>query len=225
MMRGYVICEGQTEETFINNVIKPILDNQQIYVTPRLISTSKGNKGGALSYERVKRFIINSLKEDNLAFVTTFFDLYALDNQFPDFTESQQQADLYKKVSVLEHAFKQDIVKENSSFAPRFLPYIQPYEFEGLLFSDIAKLTEIEKDWSVMTAKLQTIRQEFETPEHINNGVETAPSKRLDNHLQNPRYRKTLHGTLAIEAIGIDKLMIECQHFCTWYNQLSKLNQ
>ena len=223
MSRCYVICEGQTEETFIRNVIAPILANQQIYLTARLITTSKGNKGGALSYERVKRFIINSLKEDNHIFVTTFFDLYALDNNFPNFLESKKQVEVYKKVTQLEEAFKEDIAKENSLFSNRFLPYIQPYEFEGLLFSDIAKLTEVEITWAKATNDLQAVRHSVETPEHINDGYETKPSAQLKKLLNNPNYRKTLHGTLAIEAIGIDKLLAECLHFSEWYNQLLAL--
>lgn len=225
MIRGYVVCEGQTEETFIRNVIAPILANQQIYLTARLIPTSKNNKGGALTYERVRRFIINSLKEDNV-FITTFFDLYALDNDFPNFLESKKQTDVYKKVSFLEQAFKADIIKENSSFAPRFLPYIQPYEFEGLLFSDITKLIEVDAEWSKLTKslkELQAVRNSVETPEHINDGYDTKPSARLNKFLNNPNYHKTTHGTLAIEAIGIDKLLAECHHFAQWYNQLLAL--
>lgn len=223
MIRCYVVCEGQTEETFVRNIIAPLLAPQQTYLIARLIPTSKTGKGGALTYEHVKKFIINSLKEDSV-FVTTFFDLYALNNQFPNYLESQKQADVYSKVTILEQAFKEDIIKENASFKLRFLPYIQPYEFEGLLFSEIEKLTAIETNWSLMTLKLQTIRQEFETPEHINNSPQTAPSKRLESHLKNPSYRKTLHGTLAIEAICIDKLLIECQHFAHWYHQLLELS-
>jgi hypothetical protein len=222
MIRCHVVCEGQTEETFIRDVIAPILANQQIYLTARLIPTSKNNKGGALTYERVKRFIINSLKEDDV-FITTFFDLYALDNTFPNFSASQQQTDVYKKVTAFEQAFKDDIIKENSSFSPRFFPYIQPYEFEGLLFTDIAKLTEIETTWATSTNNLQVMRDNAETPEHINEGYETKPSARLEKCLTNPKYRKTLHGTLAIEAIGIDNLLKECHHFADWYNQLLTL--
>jgi hypothetical protein len=181
------------------------------------------SKGGALTYERVRKFVLNSLKEGNV-FVTTFFDLYALDNQFPNFTESQKKADVYAKVESLEKEFKKDIVQENLSFTSKFFPYIQPYEFEGLLFSDIAKLTEIESAWSQITNALQIIRNSVETPEHINDSPQTAPSKRLESHLKNPYYRKTLHGTLAIEAIGIDKLLAECRHFAQWYNQLLALS-
>ncbi|MDD1628333.1 MAG: DUF4276 family protein [Methylococcaceae bacterium] len=222
MIRGYVICEGQTEETFIRDVIAPVLAHQQIYLTARLIPTSKSNKGGALTYDRVRRFVIKSLKEENV-FITTFFDLYALDNNFPDFSESQKQSDIYKKVTCLEQAFKDDVVKENLSFKTRFLPYIQPYEFEGLLFSDIAKLTEIETTWARSTNDLQAIRDCAETPEHINDGYETKPSARLKKLLHNPSYRKTYHGPLIIKEIGIDKLLAECRHFSKWYSQLIEL--
>jgi len=223
MIRGYVICEGLTEKIFIRDVIAPMLANQQIYLTAQLIPTSKGYNGGALTYERVKRHITNTLKENNNTFVTTFFDLYALHNHFPNFKESQKQANVYKKVSMLEQAFKADIIKENSSFARRFFPYIQPYEFEGLLFTDIAKLTEIETTWAAATNNLKVIRDSVETPEHINDGYETKPSARLEKCLNNPSYSKTLHGTLAIEAIGIDNLLKECHHFADWYNQLLTL--
>jgi hypothetical protein len=134
MSRCYVVCEGLTEETFVHNVITPILARQQIYVIARGINTSKGHKGGALSYERVKKFIITSLKEDNHVFVTTFFDLYALPNTFPNFSASQKQTDVYKKVAAFEQAFKEDIIKENSSFAPRFFPIFSLMNLKAYYF-------------------------------------------------------------------------------------------
>ena len=223
MIRVVVICEGQTEETFIRNVIAPLLAPHQIFLAARLIPTSKTNKGGALSYERVRRFVLNSLKEQQDLFVTTFFDLYALPETFPSFDESQKQRDVYKKVSILEQAFKNDVANDNFSFSNRFLPYIQPYEFEGLLFSDIAKLTDIESTWSRATSHLQAVRNNAETPEHINDGFETKPSAHLEKHLSIPNFRKTLHGTLAIEAISIDTLLAECRHFSDWFSQLIDL--
>jgi len=224
MIRVYVVCEGQTEETFVRDVIAPVLAYQHIYLEARLIPTSKTGKGGSLTYERVKRFVTNSLKEGNV-FVTTFFDLYALNKDFPDFLESQKQTDVYQKTIQLERAFKNDIAQNNHSFSQRFLPYIQPYEFEGLLFSDIAKLTALEPTWARHTRQLQAVRDNAQTPEHINDGYETKPSARLETNLHQPNFRKTLHGALAIEAIGIDKLLAECKHFSEWYGQLIELGK
>ena len=57
------------------------------------------------------------------------FDLYALPNDFPKFEEAKKCADVYRKVEVLEEAFKEDIGDY------RFLPYIQLHEFEALILS------------------------------------------------------------------------------------------
>jgi hypothetical protein len=84
----------------------------------------------------------------------------------------------------------------NNNFHNRFLPYIQPYEFEALLFSDVAKLIEVDSDWdSRLVEKLQNIKNGFETPEHINNSKETSPSHRLQSllkyHKKRQRYPQT----------------------------------
>ncbi len=224
MIRVIVICEGQTEETFIRDILVPIFSYNEIYLDPRTVKTSPRHKGGGLNYDRVKHFVINTLKSDSHTKVTTFFDLYALDTHFPDFTKSQEKEDPYSKVNILEQAFKDDICANDETFSSRFFPYIQPYEFEGLLFSDIGKLVDIEPAWGSSLKNLLKIRTDAETPEHINDGYETKPSQRLKNELSLPKYRKTLHGPLAIENIGIDKILSECVHFKSWYSKIHEFN-
>jgi len=164
MIRIYLICEGQTEETFVRDVLSPILARNNIFITAQMIPTSKTQKGGALSYPRVKRYIERLFKQEANTYITTFFDLYALDNRFPKIEESKMIDNLYEKVELLETAFLQDIA-DNNNLKRRFLPYIQPYEFEGLVFSDVAKLIEIDSDWdSHNVEKLQKIKDDFETP-------------------------------------------------------------
>lgn len=231
MIRVYVVCEGPTEETFIRDVLAPILANLQIFLVGRGVKTSEGHTGGALNYDRVKPFIINCLKENDSVIVTSFFDLYALDKRFPGYEKSQAITDVYQRSQFLEQALKDDVAQSNSTFSGRFLPYIQPYEFEGLLFSDISKLTDIHTEWSKALIKLQAIRNNFETPEHINNSYETKPSERIKSALSSSqassrskiKYQKTFHGPLAIQEIGIDKLCLECKHFAGWYQRLAEL--
>lgn len=223
MIRVYVVCEGPTEENFIKQVISPIFALNNIFVIPRIIQTSKGFSGGALSYDRVRNFIAKCLRSESNVFVTTFFDLYGLPNNFPGFEQAHKLTNPYDKVTKLESALKQDISAENSLFASRLFPYIQPYEFEGLLFSDISKLTELEPDWGAALKTLQPIRESVESPEHINDGYETKPSQRLKQALLKPAYRKTYHGPLAAKSIGLDKLCDECKHFAGWFQQLVQL--
>lgn len=223
MTNVIVVCEGLTEEKFIREVIAPILRSQQIYIKPQGIQTSPGHTGGALTYERVRRHINISLKQDKQTIITTFFDLYKLNNKFPGFSEIQEMSDVYQKVAHLEQKLKQAITQDNYSFSKRFLPHIQPYEFEGLLFTDIKKLIEIETYWQGSLKTLEAVRTSYPSPEHINDGFETKPSARLENILARPNYDKLLHGTLAIQSIGIDKLCLECKHFAEWYTSLSQL--
>jgi hypothetical protein len=52
----------------------------------------------------------------------------------------------------------------------------------------------------------------------INDGRQTAPSKRLVQFL--PHYRKRLHGPLVFERIGLDKIRSHCPHFDRWLHLL-----
>nr|VFK22030.1 MAG: hypothetical protein BECKLPF1236A_GA0070988_103291 [Candidatus Kentron sp. LPFa]VFK26313.1 MAG: hypothetical protein BECKLPF1236C_GA0070990_1003321 [Candidatus Kentron sp. LPFa] len=51
-----VIAEGQTEEQFIKQVVAPALRPLAIYLKPRLLP-----KGGAVSFDRLKRHARNTL--------------------------------------------------------------------------------------------------------------------------------------------------------------------
>ena len=47
-----VVCEGQTEEVFVNEVLAPTLWNRNVFLGPRLIATSRHSKGGPLKGQR-----------------------------------------------------------------------------------------------------------------------------------------------------------------------------
>ncbi len=104
----------------------------------------------------------------------------------------------------------------------RFIPHIQPYEFEGLLFSDVEQLARTEPAWPRFAPALAKVRAAFDSPEHINDGYETKPSRRLENLLQ-PRYKKTRHGPLAAEHITLAAMEHECAHFRGWMEKLRSL--
>lgn len=46
MKEVIVVCEGQTEEVFVREVLAPVLWLQDVYIDPRVISTSRHSKGG-----------------------------------------------------------------------------------------------------------------------------------------------------------------------------------
>ncbi|MDP2158323.1 MAG: DUF4276 family protein, partial [Nitrospirota bacterium] len=102
----------------------------------------------------------------------------------------------------------------------RFVPYVMMHEFEGLLFSDCEGFSRgIGRPQLV--DEFQAIRDQFSSPEEINDSPITAPSKRVKELVQG--YEKPLMGTLAILEIGLNTIRAECPHFREWLARLEAL--
>ena len=100
------------------------------------------------------------------------------------------------------------------------VPYVQLHEFEALLFADVEgfRPTMIGSN-SNQISQLRQIRNGFDTPEDIDDGIQTAPSKRIVGVF--PEYRKALHGPLVAETIGIRAIRERCPRFNGWLERLS----
>ena len=103
----------------------------------------------------------------------------------------------------------------------RVFTYIQQYEFEGLLFSDVACFAQLIDLPDGSMEQLANIRSQFSTPEEINNSKETAPSKRIMSFV--PRYNKRVDGPFLARAIGLAKIREECRRFDRWVTRLESL--
>lgn len=222
MIEVIVFTEGQTEERFIKQVVAPALRHLQVFLKPQLLHTSQTAKGGAVTYDRLKFNARNTLRQHPNAALSTFLDLYALDTDFPAFEQSKGVSDVHARVRNLQQALHSAIVTYVGCQPSRFLPHIQPYEFEGLLFSDVDVLSAVEPTWTTNLQALMRIRASFDSPEHINDSYETKPSKRLEE-LLHPTYRKTTHGPRAAQRISLEVIESECAHFKTWMDGLRKL--
>jgi hypothetical protein len=223
MTRVCIVCEGSTESKFVDQVMTAPFAALGIYLEPLPIETSKGHRGGALNYDRVKPFLCNTLRQASAPFVTTFFDLYRLDKRFPGLEGLKQTNDLSQKLNRLCQALHQDVVQAASCIPQRFIPYIQAYEFEALLFSDVKVLTDTEPSWQRAYTTLLQARQSAISPEHINHGEATKPKARLEQELRNPLFQNTTGGILAAKRIGLSKMEAECLHFGKWLQQLRTL--
>ena len=217
MARLNVIGEGSTEESFVRLVLAPFLGECGVYAVSRSVETSRRHRtfkrGGITNYARARGDIVRWLKQDRLAHVTTMFDVYALPNDFPGFN-SMPPGSLYDKVRHIETAVATDIDNR------RFIPYLQLHEFEGLLFSDI-EIVDSELAIEIGESRLPELTEitdANETPEHIDDGYNTCPSRRLVALF--PRYQKATDGIRVAERIGVEKLRLECVHFDEWVTRL-----
>jgi len=98
--------------------------------------------------------------------------------------------------------------------------YVQMHEFEGILFSDTSALA-YALDRDDLVEALSTIRALFSSPEDINEGKETAPSKRI--YALVPGYQKPFHGSLAAVTISLGRIRQACPLFDAWLRYLEAL--
>ena len=219
MKKVIIVCEGQTEEAFVKKLLYPELWAKGVFTEPRIISTSPLGKGGVLSGKRVLRYLRNTLRERENTYVTTFFDLFALPQDFPGLDDTSAIMDPLDRATEIETALHNAVIREAGCLPERFFPHIQPCEFEALLFSDTTGFVRAEPEWKAFAGKLASIRENAKSPEHINDGADTHPSARLQN-LLHPRYKKVAHGAGISSEIGIDRMRSECRHFDRWLSRI-----
>lgn len=218
MLEVKVIVEGDTEERFIKQLVAPSLRHLNIFIKPE-------NLKGAVKFDRIKFYARNSLRKNSHVVVTTFIDLYALDTNFPEYAESKNILDVYERLVRLEKALYTAIVEYAGCRPEQFISYIQPYEYEGLLFSDVHALSTVELAWVKKLTELNKVRSAYPSPEHINDGFDTKPSQRLDKLLSAPKYHKTTHGPRIAERVTLKVIEQECPHFRQWMESLRRLSQ
>lgn len=212
MMRAiYIICEGQTEEEFVNGILRPYFNLHQIYdVRPILMTTSKGHKGGDVKYDRLKHNIDKLLKRETDILVTTFIDFFRLVSDFPKFEEAQAIQNKLQRVDFLEQELAKVI--DNS----RFIPYIQLHEFEGLLFAAKDGFEFLPDLKQASLRDLLEAVNEKENPEELNDGELTAPSKRLEQLISGFDKNKPFYGGIIAEVNTINPILERCLRFSNW---------
>lgn len=215
MSRVYILVEGQTEETFVNELLIPHYSKLGLYLTPVIVSTSAGHKGGVVSYAKIRPQIERLCKQDQDAHITTLFDFYALPNDFPGKSSRNypHHTNGVTKALFIEAAMDTDISRGN------FIANIVVHEFEALLFSQLDVFKQWTDDDDVLEPLID-VRQHT-LPEDINDSVETAPSKRILKVM--PSYQKTFHGPLIACDIGLDTIRAECPHFDAWLARIEGL--
>lgn len=219
MIRLHIIAEGQTEEIFARSILAPHLGHHNVFADVRCVRTGRKRgrifRGGLVRYEKTRHDIALWMKQDRNPDVcfTTMFDLYGLPNDFPGYESAREIADVYDRVTLLEDSFAKDIGGKC------FIPYIQVHEFEALLFAGPEKFLSAFPGRQKQTTVLGTIRDEFRSPEHIDD--DRPPSRRILEII--PDYEKVGDGPVIIREIGLNTVRRVCPHFDQWLCKLERL--
>ncbi len=221
-----LIVEGQTEQTFVRDILAPEMATKGIYLYPTLIGRV-GHKGGNINFDRAQRHIGNFLKQRSNTYVSTMFDYFRIDTNWPGQSKVNQEnvngiiLCANTKAEILESNTMISITKlfPSHDVKARFIPYIEMHEFEALLFSDARILAQ---NIGVTEIIINDILADYDgKPEEINDSPDNAPSKRLGNLF--PSYRKVAMGKTIASSIGLKKIREKCPHFNNWLISLENL--
>lgn len=226
MSRILIHVEGQTEESFVNEVLAPHLwaINPRSLVSARLMGRARGRnrRGGVRGWDAVEGDLIRHLQGDQGCMITTLVDYYAMPQSGNGAWPGRPQAGpltFDRKAPHVEAEMRAAIASATGGNfnTQRFEPFVLMHEFEALLFSDCAAFSR-GIGQPHLEPSFQAIRNAFSSPEEINDSPQTAPSKRILQLV--PGYEKPLYGNLAILEIGLDTIRTQCPHFDGWLTRL-----
>jgi len=219
-----IFCEGQTEQGFCVQVLQRHLFPRGQGIIHTLAVGEKDHRHvygiGRRKYPKVRRFIQNTIKQraGNNVFFTTLFDLHGLPNDFPGKQcNIRNSADPTPYVVALEKAFGDDINQYS------FIPYLQLHEYETILFAKPEAFAISFENCDAKVQRLRAIANLESSIEHINDGDETAPSKRIIQVIPEYEGRKSSAGPDIAEFIGIPAIRAKCPHFDRWLSRLETL--
>lgn len=217
-----MLVEGHSELEFVRGGLEPHLGQRRIAVFAQAVETSRdacGRKArGGGNWGRWLRDFkrLTGQQRGNETRFTTLFDLYGLPSDFPELAQHSGDRDTTRRAASLEQAMFRAVDDW------RLIPYLQRHELETLVlagFDELRSLLVEEDD----VAGYERLRRELAglLPEDVNDGRDSAPSKRLEGLI--PSYRKADHGVRVAKKIGIDRLKQACPRFCDWLAKLEQL--
>ena len=213
MNRLAISVEGQTEEEFVKSVLADYLRPMGVEPCPVLLGRARGGgaSGGKVSVERLTSDMVELYR--NFDTVTSLVDFYGFRHK-GDRTVEELEEHLSHEIQMkIHHGWDQR----------RVIPYVQKHEFEGLLFSDVTAFRTAMNAPDQSITQLEKIRSSFSTPEDINDGPATAPSKRIVGAISG--YRKALYGPLVAMEMGLTVIREQCPRFREWVTRLESLGR
>ena len=202
MIRLAIVVEGPTEEEFVKISLADHLLPMSVHPTPVVL-------GGYVTKERVAAAMSNSVW--NYDRVTSLVDYYGFNDK--------GSATVCELETLIDSRVNEKIQRswdQSTAFA-----YVQQYEYEGLLFSNVDAFQELIYATPESVETLRSVRARFPTPEHINDNPDTAPSKRIKAAI--PRFHKRIEGPLLAAEIGLETIRAECERFDAWLTRLENL--
>ncbi len=199
MVKLGISVEGATELGFVKQVLIPYLLEKGILMIPVSI-------GGRVSIDSIHPEINRMV--NTYGYATTLYDFYGFRKKSADDNKKSLEAKMLAGVKPeLKH---------------RVIPYVQMYEFEGLLFTSPEAIASVLENDKLVKWAQAILKQSGHNPEAVNDSAQTAPSKRFEQHTD---YSKVTDGPRIAKAIGIDTIRENCQGFNDWLTKIEAITE
>lgn len=213
--RLHLLVEGQTEETVVREVLEPFLRSRGFSVSFSILVTRRPaghawDRGGVTSWSKLAGDVRRLLRDSRLDILTTMIDYYGFPVDAPGMADRPDGC-APQRVRHVESAVATAVGD------PRFVPHLVLHELEAWVFAAADQLAHLRGEPALAAALHDEIAAAGGV-ELINDGPQTAPSKRLARHC--PDYVKTLDGPLAIADLGVSDLRQRCPHMAGWLERL-----
>jgi hypothetical protein len=213
-----ISVEGQTEERFVKDLLTPHLFQFGVHATPVIVATSRSAggtkaKGGGINIDRVAGELRRLLRGHPDGYVTSLYDFYGFAGKRPSETVERLE---YRIASTLNTPHN-------------LIAYVQLHEFEGLLLSNAAIAASYFEAPAIARLIEDAVGQAG-SPEAVNEGPSTSPSKRLEAWTRQHGTRrfyskatKTLHGPALAVRLTLPLIRNACPRFAAWLARLEAL--
>ena len=214
--RLLVYCEGQTEDMFVERLLRHHLALHGVKVErPIQARTSfdpEGQRGGFVNWAAMEfdlRQMFQADADPDLRF-TTLLDVYQIPKKVPGMSAITSPLSAVHEIENVEHAI------EGVFNEPRFKAYLQRHELEALLLADMAALARVFHRDRVGLQQLALDIAPFVNAEEINHGVTTHPAARLMAAIPGYKDLKASNAFFVLAEATFTLVRARCPRFDAW---------
>ncbi len=214
--RLLVYVEGQTEELFVNRILRSHLAAHGVKVERPILAATRreatAQRGGFTNWDAVAFDLRRLFADDpdpSLRF-TTLLDVYALPSVTPGYEAPAEHRRPPEMVARMEDAWQSHFDE------PRFRPYLQRHEFEALVLGDYEALKAIFPERIEPIDALARTTAGVPSREDVNGGPDTHPSARLEAAIPGYGLRKPDYGLFVLQHADMGTVRASCPRFDEW---------
>jgi len=223
--RLLLYVEGQTEELFVNRILRNHLAVFGVHVErPVLAITRPGpeeRRGGFVNWLAVEadlRALFGSRTESELRF-STLLDVYGMPEQVPGYPGPSTGARSAADVDAMEATWARHFGE------PRFTPYLQRHEFEALVIAHPDSLDAVLPDLIPNLRSIIHPTAAAPSAEDVNDGPTTHPAARLAQAIPDYLDRKASYALFTLLEAGLPRVRARCPRFDAWLSRWEQWGQ